>query len=166
MTLAQVQAFNEGVRSVLRIASTSVDILTESRRSPAVLPGARSPAGMSGASISTQWELKMKPISRDVLSGDTKSFTPGQRAARKSYIKHFPDPFTFEKHVMSFLVDPCPSVPSKGRRVPRPSRARQGAGFQGAMVAARVSMGAPGTRGRKAKRSICGAAQASSRRKR
>ena len=28
MTLAQVQAFNEGVRAVLRIASASVDILT------------------------------------------------------------------------------------------------------------------------------------------
>ena len=63
MTPAQVQAFNEGVRSVLRIASTSADILTSSGRSPAVLPAARSPGGDVGASISTQWELKMKPIS-------------------------------------------------------------------------------------------------------
>jgi hypothetical protein len=34
----------------------------------------------------------MKPISRDVLLGDTDSFTPPQRAARKSYIEQFPDP--------------------------------------------------------------------------
>ena len=42
--------------------------------------------------MSTQSELQMKPISRDALLGDTNSFTPPQRAARKSYIEYFPDP--------------------------------------------------------------------------
>src|SRR4051812_9235314 len=34
----------------------------------------------------------MKPISQKDLLGDIDAFTPAQRAARKSYIEHFPSP--------------------------------------------------------------------------
>src|SRR3954447_12529660 len=34
----------------------------------------------------------MKPISQKDLLGDIEAFTPAQRAARQSYIEHFPAP--------------------------------------------------------------------------